>query len=66
MYIAIFCAGYLSISKAMLLAQHHEVVALDSEISQFLAEKELKVIATLNKEQANAGASFVLIATATD
>lgn len=38
----------------------------DPEIERFLAEKPLQLRATLNKEEAYAGADFVVIATPTD
>ena len=84
MKIAIAGTGYVGLSMACLLAQKHEVVALDivpekvdlinnkqspiadTEIEDFLAHKTLNLRATLNKEEAYAGAAFVIIATPTD
>lgn len=84
MKIAVAGTGYVGLSLAVLLAQKHEVVALDiiaekidllnnkqspivdTEISDFLANKALNFTATLDKQQAYEGADFVVIATPTD
>lgn len=82
--IAVAGTGYVGMSIATLLAQHHEVVAVDilSEkvdkinhkispikddyIEQYLAEKYLRLSATLNGEAAYREADFVVIAAPTN
>jgi UDPglucose 6-dehydrogenase len=84
MKIAIAGTGYVGLSNGILLAQHHEVVALDvvatkvdqinrkelpiedAEMEDYLRHKPLNFRATLSKEDAYKGASFVIIATPTD
>ena len=76
--------GYVGISNAILLAQHHEVVAIDvdaarvaalnarqspivdAEAEDYLANRPLNLRATLDPQQAYAGADFVIIATPTN
>ena len=82
--IAVAGTGYVGLSIATLLAQHHEVCAIDvipakvdlinrrkspirdEYIEKSLAEKELKLTATLDPAQAYSGADFVVIAAPTN
>lgn len=84
MKIAIAGTGYVGLSNAVILAQHHEVWALDlvpekvdlinagrspivdAELEDYLATRPLNLTATLDKEQAFTGASFVVVATPTN
>ncbi|MCD2178041.1 nucleotide sugar dehydrogenase [Rhizobium sp. C1] len=84
MKIAVVGTGYVGLSNAVLLAQRHDVVALDivpervdlinsrkspfsdAELESFLSSKPLQLKATLSKQEAYEGASFVIIATPTD
>lgn len=82
--IAVAGTGYVGLSIATLLAQHHDVVAVDivpekvelinnrkspiqdDYIEQYLAEKELSLVATLDAEAAYTDADFVVIAAPTN
>ena len=82
--IAVAGTGYVGLSIATLLAQHHEVCAIDvipakvdlinrrkspirdEYIEKYLAEKELKLTATLDPAQAYSGADIVVIAAPTN
>ena len=82
--IAVAGTGYVGLSIATLLAQHHEVCAIDvipakvdlinrrkspirdEYTEKYLAEKELKLTATLDPAQAYSGADFVVIAAPTN
>ncbi|POU75490.1 UDP-glucose 6-dehydrogenase [Leclercia sp. LSNIH6] len=84
MIIAVVGTGYVGLSNAVLLAQHHEIIALDvipekveqinqrispivdKELEEYLANKSLKLKATLDKYEAYKDAKFVIIATPTD
>lgn len=82
--IAVAGTGYVGMSIATLLAQHHEVVAVDvlpekvekinqkispiqdDYIEQYMAEKPLRLSATLDGTVAYSKADFVVIATPTN
>ena len=82
--IAVAGTGYVGMSIATLLSQHHEVVAVDilpekvqlvnerkspiadREIEDFLANKPLRLSATLDAEEAYHDADFVVIAAPTN
>ncbi len=82
--VAVAGTGYVGLSIATLLAQHHEVMAVDvvpekvdlinqrrspiqdEYIEKFLAEKDLKLTATLDGRAAYADADFVVIAAPTN
>ena len=82
--IAVAGTGYVGLSIATLLSQHHEVVAVDvvaekvdlinsrkspiqdEYIEKYLAEKDLKLRATLDGAEAYRDADFVVIAAPTN
>ena len=82
--IAVAGTGYVGLSIATLLAQHHEVTAVDvvpekvdkinhrespiqdEYIEKFLAEKPLRLTATLDGASAYSDADFVVIAAPTN
>lgn len=82
--IAVAGTGYVGLSIATLLSQHHHVVAVDvvvekvekinnrispiqdEYIEKYLAEKELKLTATLDGRSAYKNADFVVIAAPTN
>ncbi|MCW2815767.1 MAG: nucleotide sugar dehydrogenase [Nocardioides sp.] len=84
MKIAVVGLGYVGLSNAVVLAQHHDVVAVDvdplrveqlerrespiedAELETWLAEKPLRLSATLDAAGAYAGADYVVVATPTD
>lgn len=84
MKIAIAGLGYVGLSNAVILAQHHEVRAIDldeakvelvnrrvspledPELEDYLADRPLNLVATLDKQQAYNGVEVVVIATPTD
>ena len=74
--IAVAGTGYVGMSIATLLAQHHEVTAVDvipervekinCRVSKYLVEKTLNLTATLDGVAAYRDADFVVIATPTN
>lgn len=82
--VAVAGTGYVGLSLAVLLAQHHHVWAVDivpekvekinrgispiqdDYIEKYLAEKELKLEATLDGEMAYSDADYVIIAAPTN
>ena len=82
--IAVAGTGYVALSIATLLFQHHQVTAVDiipekvnlinnhkspiqdEYIEKYLAEKELKLTATLDAKVAYSEADFVVIAAPTN
>ena len=84
MKIAVAGTGYVGLSIAVLLSQHHEVTAVDvigekveminrrispiqdAEIEKYLAEKELRLTATLDGERAYRDAEIVVVSTPTN
>ena len=82
--IAVAGTGYVGMSIATLLAQHHEVIAVDvvpekvekinqkispiqdDYIEQYLSEKNLRLLATLDGAAAYVEADFVIIAAPTN
>ena len=82
--IAVAGSGYVGLSLAVLLSQHHDVTAVDivpekvkllnekkspiqdEYIEKYLAEKELKLVATTDGAAAYADADFVIIAAPTN
>lgn len=82
--ITVVGTGYVGLSNAILLAQHHKVTALeiveekvelinqrkspivDQEIEEYLATKELDLLATTDKKAAYQDAEYVVIATPTN
>jgi len=54
------------IAEKVDLLNNKQSPIVDKEISDFLANKDLNFVATLNKQQAYKGADYVVIATPTD
>jgi len=84
MKIAVVGTGYVGLSNAVLLAQNHEVWALDidpakvdlvndrrspitdDELEEYLRDRPLDLTATLDLDEAYAGAAVVVVATPTN
>lgn len=84
MKIAVAGTGYVGLSNAIILSQHHFVSAVDivpykvdlinnkkspivdKEIEDYLANKELHLVATLDGDKAYQDADYVIIATPTN
>ena len=84
MKIAIAGTGYVGLSNAILLAQNHEVMAVDviqekvdminnkispivdNEIEEYLATKDLNLVATMDAYKAYKDADYVIISTPTN
>ena len=84
MKITVVGLGYVGLSNAVLLAQHHEVIGVDlnkdrvdainsknspivdAELSNYLAEKDLKLSASSDLQRSVIGANYVIIATPTN
>jgi UDPglucose 6-dehydrogenase len=82
--IAVAGTGYVGLSMAVLLAQHHQVTAVDivakkvylinrkkspvsdTEIEEYLATKELNLVATLDGSKAYKESDYVIIAAPTN
>jgi UDPglucose 6-dehydrogenase len=82
--IAIAGLGYVGLSNAVILSQHHDVWAVDldptrvemvnqrrspledPELEDYLAERELRLTATLDRSVAYADVELVVVATPTD
>ena len=84
MKIAVAGTGYVGLSNAILLAQNHEVMAVDviqekvdminnkispivdNEIEEYLATKDLNLVATMDAYKAYKDADYVIISTPTN